>query len=174
MPSKIDMEKFKFTCATCGEEHEGSPSFGYKWPHHFEVLNETDKKEIAKISDDMCIINDEDRFIRVVLEVPIKGYKEGFMWGVWISVSETNFLNYQENFDSKDYEDTYFGWFCNILPFYPETLHLKTNAFIESGGQRPKIDLELSEHPLTIDYNNGISWERAVEIAQVAMHGIKA
>ena len=168
------MEKFKFTCATCGEVHEGSPSFSYKWPHHYEVLNDDDRNEIAKISDDLCVINDEDHFIRVILEIPIHGYIDGFMWGVWVSVSEENFWKYHENFDSKEYEDTYFGWFCNVLPYYPETLHLKTNAHIKPGSQRPSLDLELTDHPLTIDFNNGISWERAVEIAEEAMHGIKA
>ena len=166
-------ETFRFTCATCGDLHEGPPSFGYKWPHHYAVLSEDDRKELATISDDLCIINDQDHFIRVILEIPIHGYEEGFLWGVWVSVSAENYWKYHENFASPDYRDTYFGWFCNRLTYYPETLHLKTRVCIKPGGQRPVIELESTEHPLSIDYHNGISWEKAVKIAMHAMHGIK-
>lgn len=165
------METFRFTCATCGDVHEGSPGYGYQWPHYYEVLSELDRVELATISDDLCIINDQDHFIRVVLEIPIHGYEEGFLWGAWVSVSKENFRKYQKNFDSADYRDTYFGWFCNRLPYYPETLHLKTKACIEPGGQRPAIALEYTDHPLSLDYHNGITWEKAIEIAMVAMHG---
>ena len=47
--SRGQMKKFKFLCEDCGETHEGSPSFGYKWPHYFEVLNDDDRKNKAKI-----------------------------------------------------------------------------------------------------------------------------
>ena len=169
------MKKFRFQCSCCGETHEGSPSFGYDSPHYYDCLSEQDKKALGKLSDDFCTIeHDEgkDFFIRTTLEVPILGAEEGFLWGIWISVSEANFNKYVDHYKSDTYEDHYFGWFSNKLPYYPDTLSLKASACIRPGGQRPNIELEPTEHPLSIDFRDGINWEKAVEIAETVLHKI--
>jgi hypothetical protein len=169
------MKKFRFQCSACGEMHEGSPSFGYSAPHYYDLLSDEDKKKLAILSEDFCAIKHEegkDCFIRTILEVPIHGADAGFLWGVWISVSETNFNKYRDNFRNDAYEDHYFGWFSNRLPYYPDTLALKTRACVQPGGQRPGIELEPTNHPLSIDYRNGISWDKAIEIAELILHRV--
>lgn len=141
------MERFEFTCSRCGEVHEGSPSFGYSSPHQYDELDEGEKQELAFLSDDFCTIGhpeQTDRFIRAVLEVPIDGVEEPFLWGVWISLSEKNYEN------------------------------LKARALVKPGDQRPTLELEPTEHPLALDCRIGISWERAVDIVQIARHGEEA
>lgn len=168
------MKRFKFTCSCCGEIHEGSPSFGFSAPHYYHILSEKDKEYIAKLSDDLCVItyeNQTDRFVRAILEIPIGGCDEPFLWGVWVSLSEENFHRYCENFDSDTYQDEYFGWFCSQLPYYPDTLSLKAKVHVTPGGQRPELELESTDHQLSIDFHDGITWEQAVRIAEVAMHG---
>lgn len=44
-------------------------------------------------------------------------------------------------------------------------------GIVNADGERPTLELEPSDHPLSIDYYNGISWQKAVEIAEAAMHG---
>jgi hypothetical protein len=47
--------------------------------------------DLARLSQDVCIIKDTDHldyFVRVCLEIPISGVDQPFLWGVWISVSE--------------------------------------------------------------------------------------
>jgi hypothetical protein len=39
-----------------------------------------------------------------------------------------------------------------------------------SGGIRPWLELEQTDHPLSIDFHNGITIARAQEIAEYAMH----
>lgn len=171
------LRTFAFTCSRCREVHEGSPSFGYLAPYQYDELTEAEKKAIASLSDDFCVIQrpkQTDRFIRTILEIPIHGTQEPFLWGVWVSLSETSFEQYRENFDSNTYQDRYFGWFCNRLPYYSDSLNLKTQVIAQPGGQRPRLQLEPSDHDLTIDHQRGISWEKAVEIAQVLMHGNNA
>jgi hypothetical protein len=167
--------KFSFICSRCGRTHEGSPSFAYSAPIYYEQLNEGDKRTLATISDDFCEItqtDQTDRFIRTILEIPINGVEEPFLWGVWVSLSEGNFDKYMENFDSPTYEDEYFGWFSNRLPYYPDTLNLKAQAFVKPGRERPLIQLEPTDHPLSIDSRAGISWQKAMEIAEIAMHDV--
>lgn len=171
-------KSFQFKCSECGETHEGAPSFSYDSPHPYYGLSEDQKKNLAKKNEDLCTISykdgQKDQFIRVTLEIPILDYEETFMWGVWVSLSETNFEKYVEHFHDEIQEGTYFGWFQSRLPYYPNTLNLKSSMHLRSGRQRPWLELEHTDHPLAQDYHHGISWEKAIEIAQIAMHQSKA
>jgi hypothetical protein len=163
---------FAFKCSKCEQIHEGAPSFAYDAPLIHSQLSKKEK-EAAFLDTDLCRV-DEHRFIRVCLEIPIIGFAEPFLWGVWVSLSEKNFARYVETFDAPDEGDEYFGWFCNQLPFYPETLSLKTKVHPKAGGTRPLIELEPTDHPLALDFHQGISVERAQMIAETAKHGISA
>ena len=163
---------FSFRCSSCGEIHEGSPSFSYRAPDTF--LQQTKEvQEAGHLSSDLCEHTDEDGphyFIRVCLEVPIHGIEQPFLWGVWVSLSKESFDRYVETYESPDVNDQYFGWLCNSLPYYPETFPIKTQVHPRIGKARPYIELEECTHPLALDYHNGITIERAQEIAEVAMH----
>jgi hypothetical protein len=162
---------FRFKCSTCGEVHEGAPSFSFEAPIYYEILTSEEKREKANLGTDFCVIDEKDYFIRVLLEIHIHGSDEHFLWGVWVSVSQDNFEKYCAHFEDSDYEDEYFGWFSNKLPYYPDTLNIKTYALVRPDGQRPTLELEPSDHPLSVDYYNGISWQKAADIAEAAMHG---
>jgi hypothetical protein len=164
---------FSFKCASCDDIHEGSPSFAFRAPDPWLGQPET-VQAAGHLGSDLCRYEDADGphfFIRVMLEVPIHGIEEPFGWGVWVSLSETNYQRYVDTYDAPDMDDRYFGWFCNTLPWYPDTLNLKTEVRPRAGRQRPCIVLEETEHPLAIDFHQGISVQRAQEIAEAAMHG---
>lgn len=164
---------FSFKCASCDEIHEGSPSFSFRAPDPWLAQPEA-VQEGGHLGSDVCRYEDEDGrqfFIRVVLEVPIHGVADPFLWGVWVSLSETNYERYIDTYDAPDTGDRYFGWFCNALPWYPDTLGLKTSVHPRANNQRPYIVLEESGHPLAVDFHRGISVQRAQEIAEAVMHG---
>jgi hypothetical protein len=159
---------FSFKCSSCAEVHEGAPSFSFTAPLQYTGLTDAEKADVH-LGTDLCYIG-EERFIRVCLEVPIIGIDQPFMWGVWVSLSQSNFERYRETYDLPIEKEEYFGWFCNRLPFYPNTLSLKTLVHPRSGGIRPRLELEETDHPLSIDFYNGITMARAQEIAEHAMH----
>lgn len=164
------MEKaFRYTCACCGEEHEGAPGFAYDTPNYYR-----EDRPNSELTSDFYTVDDEFFFIRTILDVPILEYDEPFSWGVWVSLSRDNFLRYRDIYDEPIQEGEYFGWFNNRLPYYPDTINIKTSVHLRSGGIRPWIEPEPTDHPLSRDYHNGISWEKAIEIAQIAMHGYDA
>jgi hypothetical protein len=128
---------------------------------------------LGKLGTDLCEYSDEDGphfFIRVCLEVPIHGVEDPFMWGVWVSLSDTNFARYVETYDSPRVDESYFAWFGNYLPYYEKTYALKCRVHPRLGNTRPALELERTEHPLSRDFHEGISIARAQEIAQVAAH----
>jgi hypothetical protein len=163
---------FSFKCSCCGEVHEGSPSFGFRAPAPY--LEQTKAvQEAGFLGSDLCWYEDDDGvhyFIRVCLEIAVHRVTQPFIWGVWVSLSKKNFDRYVETFDEADVTDQYFGWLCNYLPYYESTYALRTKVHPRAGKSRPCIELEASEHPLAIDYYNGITIERAQEIAELAMH----
>ena len=163
---------FAFKCRKCAKIHEGSPSFGYDAPWHYSCLTDAEKAD-AELRSDTCVIRHDigvDRFIRVVLEIPIHGVEEPFTWGVWVSLSEKSFARYLETWDDPDETDSYFGWFYNRLPFYPDTISLKTQVRPRRGGVRPFLELERSGHLLAEHLYEGLSIGEAQRIAEIAMH----
>lgn len=165
---------FAFTCSCCGKLHEGSPSFGFKAPMHYDTLSEHDKASLATINDDLCTIEHPggtDYFARVILELPIHGVEQTFLWGVWVSLSQKNFERYTSTWGEHDETDCYFGWFSNRLPHYPDTINLKTHVHPRNGGARPTLEIEPSDHPLSIHYHQGMTMQEAQLIAEEVMHG---
>ncbi len=164
---------FSFVCATCGNRHEGSPSFSFARPHYWTTTLDGDQSGASKLSEDLCRIENRDFFIRCILEIPIHGVEEPFLWGAWATQSAENFKFYIETFDDTPERQT-FGYLANRLPVYPETLSLELDVHWQAGGQsRPRLALRECDHPLYCDWRDGISWDRAIEIATAANHFIQ-
>ena len=167
---------FAFKCSSCGEIHEGSPSYGFKAPDHYASLSAEQKEAMGRISSDLCTItHDEhvDYFVRAVLEVPIHGVSEPFTWGLWVSLSEKSFSRYAETYDNPVEGDGFLGWVCNRVPWYPEGETLATDVVVQLDGKRPLLVLHhgsANDHPLILDQRHGISVAKAQEIAEYLNH----
>tara|TARA_B100001765_G_scaffold201047_1_gene154086 strand:+ start:3615 stop:4169 length:555 start_codon:yes stop_codon:yes gene_type:complete len=151
----------EYKCATCGQVHDDLPALGFTTPFYYETLNERDKEEIAEISSDFCIINHEDqtdRFIRTVLTIQVNDACENLDYGIWVSLSQKSFNEYEADFKNDGEEKTYFGMICNDIPDYEKsTLGLHVNVNTRKGGIRPEIIPHQNEHKLITDWENGIS-----------------
>jgi hypothetical protein len=153
-----------YRCATCGDEHHDLPDVGFKWPDPYFGVPEAERSARVVEAPDFCVIDDEHFFIRGVIFVPILGSEDHLGLGVWVSQKRENFNTYMENFDSSDI-GPFFGWLSNRLAYYErDTFLLKTMAHFQGNSQRPLIKLECSDHPLYIDYANGISLDKAWSI----------
>lgn len=152
------MEVLRYRCSTCGEEHEGLPDLAFGSPLYYGQVPEAERSTRAVLTSDTCVIDNEDYFVRACLEVPIRGTRSTFVWGVWVSLSERNFRRYLELFqkDPPPDEGPYFGWLSNQLPGYEETFRLKTLVHLRPQGQRPTVELEPTDHPLAVHQQQGI------------------
>ena len=164
---------FSCVCSCCGQRYEGSPSYAFTMPDHYFQLTPEEQNERGNIDKNICSIrHDEhtDYFIRVCLEIPIHGVISPFLWGVWVSIGKDNLKRYLQTWDDADENDAYFGWFCNNISLYPSTLGLKTLAHPRRDNKRPWLELEPSEHPLYLDWKNGLSIEQAKALVLKRMH----
>lgn len=146
------------------------PDLAFDAPYRYEQLSPAEREQVRK-TDDLCVIG-EDFFIRATLPLKILGSEEEFNFGAWVSLSKNNFRRYVELFESTEVEGAgpYFGWLCNRFPWYPDTLHLKTNVHLRPYPARPWIELEPTDHLLATHQRDGITHETLAEIFAANEH----
>ncbi|MDH5353677.1 MAG: DUF2199 domain-containing protein [Gammaproteobacteria bacterium] len=162
-----------YCCKTCNELHEG-PSLGYgaKVPAAYNDVPYLDREAECSITEDQCIIYGKYFFILGNIFLPIVDRKETFNWAVWVTLSEDDFYRSSELWENpgRENEPPYFGLLSTTLPFYPETINLKTDIFTQPVGVRPTIVLRDHDHPLVEEQKKGITWDRVEEIASMLKH----
>lgn len=165
-------EPFRFECATCGETHEGIPSFGWDFPAQYLAIPELERDRRVVLSDDTCVIDDAWFFVRGCLEIPVAGHTEPLNYGVWLSLSEESFARYSDVFDDvdRDTRSRFFGWLCTAIPGYPDTQLLKTTVHLRTWPTRPYVELEPTDHPLAVEQREGISPWRVQQIVERNLH----
>lgn len=107
-----------------------------------------------------------------MVELPVLDTGETFSWGIWVSLSATNFDRAQKlwNDPNRVNESSYFGWFSNSLATYPETLDLKTAVHSREVGLLFSLELEPTDRPLAVEQRDGITTARVREIAEQMHH----
>lgn len=183
-----DEQQFKYICHCCGQVVRGAPSFSYAFPNLYFDVPEDEREARVLANSDLCVIKPgagaetqaTNYFIRVVLEIPILGATEPFTWGVWVSQSQESFEAYVKTMGEDQSDQSSFGCLSVDLPHYNQTPiganleHLECEVRWQSKGKRPKIYLRESEHALAQDQMNGIDWDKATQIAELANSGCHA
>lgn len=165
-------DRLGFQCRTCGEFHEGIPSFGAEAPQQIAGATPEEIAKRVSIDNDTCVIDGRSFFIRGCLEIPAHGSPEPFVWGVWVSLSEKSYRRFKELFEvaGRESESPWFGCLFTWLPLYPDTTKLKTMVQLRPVPARPRIVLEPTDHPLAVEQREGISMQRVEEIVHQLLH----
>lgn len=163
---------FSFKCTSCGEVHEGMPSFGAHAPLSYYEVPKEEREKRCHLGADDCVIDDEFFFVRGCLEIPVIGETEPFSWGVWVSLSEASYLEWIKCYESdkRSHIGPFFGWLNAWIKPYPDTISLKTNVHLRDDGIRPFIELQSTDHPLAIEQKAGITVDRVAELYAQMMH----
>ena len=161
----------RFKCSKCDLWHEGLPDVGYDRPSFASEIPEEEKARRVFLTSDLCIVDNEYFFIRCILLVPTKSISDEFGWGIWSSLSKTNFACYKEHYDEdmSDWQQM-FGYLSNGLPEYPDTLNLKLSVQTWAKGDRPLVSPEPTDHPLAVAQREGMPLDRALKIAEQFIH----
>jgi hypothetical protein len=146
--------------------------FGPSAPELWFSISEAERASRAELTSDQCVIDEKHFFILGRILLPIIGATNPFVWLAWVSLSEKNFLRACELWDSegREIEPPYFGWLQSALPYQPTTLSLKTSLQTMPVGERPNIILEPTNHPLSLEQQNGITMARVQQIAEAWLH----
>lgn len=174
-----DLANLRWKCGGCDEWHTGPmldlsfdrPTYwksGTDEGRRWDILpsGELDRSCKSFLDEDYCAVDDEYFFIRGLIHLPIIGAAEAFCWGVWGSLSRTNFETLLKMDHTGERADLppMFSWLSSSIPEYPDTSGLKMYAHIQEPGLRPHFHLEPCDHPLATEYHSGITPERVKEI----------
>lgn len=158
-------EKTKYKCISCREEHEEWPALAFISPDNYNYLSDADKKKLGYLDSDFCVIDygdQTDRFIRCTLIQKINDYCDNLNYGLWVSLSEKSYADYEHNFKKESEEKGYFGWLCNDIADYDFSESIPMDVITQGNGQRPQLMPHQSfDHPFIRDFYNGISKEEA-------------
>lgn len=174
-----DLSGFHWKCGSCEEWHTGAIlDSSYAAPEYWSENYEEVSSQIhfpfgsleapppTFLNKNYCAIEGKNFFAYGLISLPILGTATHFNWGVWGSLARENF----ERLLKRDAEKRpaelppMFSWMSTSIIGYPETINLKLNLRARLINERPKFDLEKSEHPLSLEYHNGITPERVQEI----------
>ena len=125
------------------------------------------------VDGELCTYRKRDFAIHGCLDIPIVDTDDVFTWGVWVSLSRENAKRAIDVWftDGRESEEAYFGWVLTALPYEPSTVLLKANIHTRPIGERPFIELESTDHPLAVEQREGVTRNRAIEIATAVLHG---
>ncbi|WP_423889208.1 DUF2199 domain-containing protein [Bradyrhizobium sp.] len=162
-----------WTCGCCGRTFNPLPmDYGFAAPRNWLGLPDAERASRAKLTDDVCTIDNTERYVRGCLEIPVSGSSGSLVWGVWVSVSEESFHYILARWTSQIAPDEppRFGWLSTWINGYPEPSEIRCNIFLRSGTLRPRIVLQPTEYPLAVEQHRGITLDRVKEIAAGAGH----
>jgi hypothetical protein len=167
------LDATSFVCGRCGERHDGAPfAYGLDAPAFWNDSVATEDNSV--LEEELCVIGGEFFYVRARIVLPVSDADNDFEWGVWVSLSQPNFIRMIQRWDlpGREAEQPYFGWLSSEIPVYePTTLELKTHVHTEPVGRRPHLLLEPTEHPLAVEQRTGISVARVQQIAEELHHG---
>jgi len=168
----VTLPSLEFECRTCGEIHRGLPAWHFDAPIQVLAIPPAERATRVELREDECVIDEKEFYVKGLLEIPIEGSPDPFVWGVWLSVSAESYRRFATLFDDtrRAADEQFFGWLCNDLPNYPKTQLLKTMLHTRSYPMRPWVELEPTNHPLTIDQREGLTSARAFQLAEAFLH----
>jgi hypothetical protein len=163
----------RWTCRTCGEEHEGLP---LDWAYDAPAQWDGGRTDEDWLTEDLCVWTDDGGdpayFVRGVLYIPIIETDETLRYGVWSSLSRKSFGRVIDMWNdlSRVKEPPYFGWLANGIADYPDTLNLPVDVVTDDPELRPTIVPHDGDHPLIRDHREGVPLERVRELAERRLH----
>jgi hypothetical protein len=156
-----------YECSCCGQVYDELPlTFGNDFPDYYFSIPPEEREKRVETQESLCVIDGGYFFHRGRLTIPIDNYDQDLVFNVWTSISEDNFRKRNELWENpgRVNEEPYFGWLQTTIPTYGDTLNLKTIAIENEVGLIPTIKMIEDEHPLTVDQEKGITFDKALKI----------
>lgn len=159
-----------FTCTICGRFHEdelldvraGLPEEIFELPE-----DERDLQASIDSSGDFASLRDERHFVRALIELPVLLEERCFGWGVWVRLSRDDFADVAQRWtDAGSAGSTYEGWLATDLRSYESTRELPGTIRLRSVDELPAFEVADPTHLLAIEQREGISLDRARELAE--------
>jgi hypothetical protein len=151
----------RWTCAVCGKLHGDLPmDIAFQRPQQFFEVPEVDRADRiwmnAAANADFCVLDAKVFLVRAFRPIQVEGNRT-FRFGVWVRVDEAAFSTYHSCARDLDNPPSYAGYLASEVPAYPKTLDLSARVQLAGHNDRPTIKLDVCDHPLVLEQQNGIT-----------------
>jgi len=155
-----------FECPVCGQQHPLSFAFAANAPHAVLAIPEAELTNRLIISPFQCVIDNKDFYLRGRILIPVHGYDEPFVWGVWAEISPKNFLRAHElwNTPGRENEPPFPGYLNTDLPLYGSTMNVEVDVQTQIVGRKPHFYVRDPDLVVGTEQREGITPERLQDI----------
>ncbi len=162
-----------FACTECGEWHaELHLQYSFQAPQAITAIPPSELRQRVVITPDQCVIDNSSFYLRGRILLPVIGQDDPFVWGVWAEVSPANFLRSNQVWHTagRENEPPFRGYLNSEIFIFGNTINLEVDIHTQVIGERPRFTISNPDHPLALEQRNGITLERAQEIAEMIIH----
>jgi hypothetical protein len=162
-PLRREIPSNSFKCGTCGKIHIGLPmDMAYKNPGGYFKIPAKERAARIYSTDDICVIDDTEFYIRGILPIPVVDSDDEFRWGLWARVEESDFIIYSNYWDGDIPVNlpAINGYLSGGMKDYPESDMTPVEIHLQSDNQRPVFKVLPNESQLGIDQQKGITMEK--------------
>lgn len=159
-------------CQLCGQFHGKLPlAIAYRRPPEYFRLDESEREERIRCTDELCSLDDREFLIRGVLELPLAETESHFEWGLWACVPEASFFDYVERWRDQHLADAppFHGRLTGGPKPYPDSDGLDLLIHLRPNGQFPRFEVVSETHPLGIDQRLGITTDLVHSFAEICL-----
>ena len=166
-------------CSKCGAEHDLSEiELSFDQPAAYFEIPEQERVRRVATNEAATVIDDQTPhtrfFLRGVIVIPVRGEtaRDGFGWGVWVEVSETDFERVIETWDNEDRasESPVPGHLANELGWFKGSLGLPVQLRLQAPDTAPEIDILARDHALGAKQRDGVFPEDVLEWVSPILH----
>ncbi|MBN9160582.1 MAG: hypothetical protein BGO98_02565 [Myxococcales bacterium 68-20] len=155
-------------CTECGRElaaHE--LDVGFSLPDEVWELAPSDRSRRADSTPDVCVLDGTRFFIRAVAVLPVEASQESFCWGLWVEVSGEEFERCRQSSDlDAPGKPSGRGIIANSPQSYPPLTGHPVAIEHRGAHERPWLHLEASDHPMSREQREGVSYSRVHELVR--------
>ena len=97
------------------------------------------------LTGDGCVIDEREFFVKGLLSLPIQGTDAVLTWGVWVSLSESDFHTFARVFEdvTRVLGVSFLGWLSNSVPGFESSEPLAAKLHVRAYPLRPWVEQRL-------------------------------
>lgn len=146
-----------------GELSTGSVYTDCSAPFYVTEIEPWEREERCRLTAEECIMDDQYYYVHGSLTVPYRNGRGQVSWDVWVLINPEHVLHGTKK-DVHSKPEQVKGRLSSAIPGYPDTLALPVQVTFHAKSATPEISLGETEHPLYEEQEQGITFQRWLEL----------
>ncbi|MBN3522986.1 DUF2199 domain-containing protein [Paenibacillus apiarius] len=146
-----------------GEPSAGSVYTNCSAPFYVTEIEPWEREERCRLTAEECVMDDQYYYVHGRLTVPFRNGRGQVSWDVWVLINPEHVADGSKK-DTQSKPKQVRGRLSSAIPGYPDTLALPVKVTFYDKSTTPDIILGETEHPLYEEQEQGITFQRWLEL----------